>query len=73
MKAKNKTKKLVKVTYSVGDYITFKTIFGLNEGRIVKVIDESWVSVNTIDGFMTIMFRSETLSSKLHIEFMYIK
>ena len=51
MKAKNKTKKLVKVTYSVGDYITFKTIFGLNEGRIVKVIDESWVSVNTIDGF----------------------
>ena len=40
-----------KETYSVGDYITFKTIFGLNEGRIVKVIDESAVSVNTIDGF----------------------
>ena len=38
-------------TYSVGDYITFKTIFGLNEGRIIKVIDESCVSVDTIDGF----------------------
>ena len=40
-----------KETYSTGDYITFKTIFGLNEWRIVKVIDESCVSVNTIDGF----------------------
>lgn len=40
-----------KETYTVEDYITFKTIFGLNEGRIVKVIDESCVSVNTIDGF----------------------
>lgn len=40
-----------KETYSVGDYITFKTIYGLNEGVIVKVIDESAVSVNTIDGF----------------------
>ena len=40
-----------KETYSVGDYITFKTIYGLNEGVIVKVIDESYVSVNTIDGF----------------------
>lgn len=52
MKAKNKTnKKLVKVTYSVGDYIVFKTIFGFNEGVVVEVIDESAVSVNTIDGF----------------------
>lgn len=51
MKAKNKTKKLVKVTYSVGDYIVFKTIYGFNEGIVVKVIDESAVSVNTIDGF----------------------
>lgn len=40
-----------KETYSVGDYITFKTIFGLNEGRIVKVIDESAVTVDTIDGY----------------------
>ena len=40
-----------KETYSVGDYIVFKTIFGFNEGMIVKVIDESAVSVNTIDGF----------------------
>ena len=40
-----------KETYSVGDYIVFKTIFGFNEGIIVKVIDESAVSVNTIDGF----------------------
>lgn len=40
-----------KETYSVGDYITFKTIFGLNEGTIRKVIDESVVSVDTIDGY----------------------
>ena len=40
-----------KETYSVGDYIVFKTIFGFNEGVVVEVIDESAVSVNTIDGF----------------------
>ena len=40
-----------KETYSVGDYIMFKTIFGLNEGCIRKVIDESAVSVDTIDGY----------------------
>ena len=40
-----------KETYSVGDYIVFKTIYGFNEGIIVKVIDESAVSVNTSNGF----------------------
>ena len=37
--------------YYIGDYIVFKTIYGFNEGIVVKVIDESAVSINTIDGF----------------------